>query len=108
MIVLRGVAHLECNRDHGEERLSLEVLAGLEGDAIDAAVGLLNETEAAVVVGLAVTDDVEAAAIEFERDLHVRRGTAGRCVEDVRGDAHQLTSFCNRRCMIFRCSSAAM
>src|SRR5436305_14590084 len=99
MIVLRGVAHLERDRDDGEKRLAVEMLAGLEGDAIHAAVGLLDEAQASVVVGLAVTDDVESAAIEFERDLHVRRGTAGGCVEDVCGDAHQFTSFCNRKCM---------
>src|SRR3954465_9317779 len=107
MIVLRRIEHLECDRGDGKERLAAEVFASLKRDAIRAAVRLLDESQAPVVVRLAVADDVEAAVIEFERDLHAGRGATFRCVEDVCRDAHHSTSFANLRCMIFRCSSAA-
>src|SRR6185369_9446703 len=107
MIVLRGVANLERDRGDREKRLAAEVLAGLERDAIRSLGGLLDESQAAVIVRLAVADDVESAVIVFERDLHPRGGAAFGCVEDMRRDSHQFNSFANRRCMIFRCSSAA-
>jgi len=114
VVMLARVRHGEYHRDLWVElgrALLLKVVGGVELESVFAkgyaAFGKLSDP--AVGTRGASTNDcpTPVGPPVAQRDGHAFRGTATRGVEHVRRNAHELSMLLRRRCVIFRCSSAA-